>query len=151
MEKEFYDNLIGKEFDKYCTPLEVGKAIVDELNTKFNFETFTIYDECHTEYTGPRFGYVRTVNKHLCTITFNNNGSVVELATIKFHCKKAGTYNIEDYSQKKTSEYYAKISDSKKIRDLFLKRNLCEILFIRPKITKVKYHKLNMIFFLKRN
>lgn len=55
---------------------------------------------------------------------------------------------IEDFLQKKSCEVYANESENRKIKDLFKKRNICEILFIRPKITKVKYHKLNMLFFL---
>lgn len=110
--------LIGKEFDQCVTPLQVGKALVDKLNTKFKFKTWEIWNEFSNEYTGPQFGYERTINRRLCTITFNNNGHTIELATLKFYCRKAGTYYIEGCPHEFTRWLITKIDVDIKHDDL---------------------------------
>lgn len=62
--------------------------------------------------------------------------------------QKNANSKIEDYLNSKTPEMYALSNINNKIHDLFTKRNICEILFIRPKIVKKKYRKLNIYFFI---
>lgn len=67
---------------------------------------------------------------------------------IKKLLQKGADVHIRDYNRNKSSVDYSRDSRNAKIISLFKERNICEILFFRPKIAKTKHSKINMLLFI---
>lgn len=78
---------------------------------------------------------------HLAVI----NGRV---KAIKKLMQKGADPSLKDYKQNKSCVQYATETKNQRLIELFKERNICEILFFRPKIAKMKHSKINMIFYI---